>query len=850
MKTPTYAELASKIKSEVEKFLKVLNDPGSTKLQKHTAELNLQSRQILLDKLSGMQEQQKRRMQIASPGQMPMGNALPQGMEQEGEPQDQDGQFPWGGYNPPKYTYGVYRPQVGKELFEFGNNPTTGYQRGTMAPPPAYVDSLPPQVKQAMMNQQMWDAEKGIPYPNWNKKTGKWDNLPPGHTQDMWEHNGSSNPKFIGPSGVLPLQAQVSTNGNIGLNPFGDPNRTMPGTDGTTGSFIQAKFKPVDFNGTIPQPTNIPPDWSQLAPAAANLGAGIFGKPDYLNAADYMIQGHKDPLELDVRPEMQDIRTSDITNRRRVSNMSPAQIAAAQVGSGDWKAKATERIGRMKNEYDTNQISSADQINLGLNQENMAIKRSVDDENRMITARKQQMLGTGAQQVAEFGTNTRNDKLLQDQMYKEQMNAYNNLKFQSDVFNSQGQWLADSQNADYQNMWNMRKMGVDALKPLDGLPSDKLDVTPKEEEQMSMTKEELSAILQGKEKTYPANANDKDREVIDRNWEIMQAWRKKRAASGGSAPTPQTTTPPPAPGVVPQKMGIDWGAVGGNAAGAAAVYGGQKWYQMLKKQGKLDPNYIVKNYGGARYDLEGNPINPAVAEAATPGAIKPNGEVPPVQNWPFGSNPQTPPDPTRVGPYQEPMPGQKPGFRPPIGMGKASYPPIAEVPVEKGSVASWPGSKYTPEARPPLKYWKANANGMSPVNPPAANSKVAKFDEAINSLKKSIQTGGGQDNLVPKPAVQELNTTTTPANPRSVGKVSKGFGAARGSRTTFKSSGVVALGIAIDFLGSIGRDKETMQEMLKKYPGATESDIRNWAGEQQKRAAKGLPITNFEDTYL
>jgi len=525
MKNPTYADIASKIKKDVDKFQKVLNDPLASKLHKHTAELNLKSRQALLDKLASIQEQQKQSFQMQQPVEQPMGQPTEQPQFWDGGDVKKTKQLGPVGYSPTLEE--LQREQVKQALIknqmEFEKQPHVRFGRKDNPVSNGYttaMQQLYPELNQPLIG--YFDKPK---YPNGGQvpeiPIEDYYTLNPfTRTEPEPIYGGSGN--IIGyrpkePMGIVPyLPGQVPTGGGT------TPQPQTPGTTGNT-DFVRTKFNPVEFRGEIPQETKIPPNWIGLAPAATNIAMGIFGKPDYLNPTDYMVSGHKDPLELDVRPEMQQIRESDITNRRRISNMSPSQIAAAQAGSGDWKAKATERLGRMKNEYDTNQISQADQINLGLAAENRKTKFIIDDYNMQTRAKKDQMLGVGAEQLGEWATNTRNEQMLLDQMYKEQMNAYNNMQYQADVYNSSGQFGADTANADYENMMKRARMAADAARqqitvpdvkpaPDDGSGNPTVDDTPKS---TSLDWKETVKYANMDPGNYPANANELDKVWID-----------------------------------------------------------------------------------------------------------------------------------------------------------------------------------------------------------------------------------------------------------------------------------------------------------------------------------------------
>ena len=458
MKT-TFADIAAKIKTDVDKYQKIISDVSSTKIAKHTAELNLETLNQKLSRLAELQEQQKMSMQIAQP---------------EGQMEGPAPQFRKGGKTP--YT-----------------------------------------------------GPDGTP----------WRFPLPGETYGQTLNPFVLNPDFTGTSGVYDGPTPIPLGGNP--TPITQTTETSTQDTQTGWNIPKLQYHEVPFGVKPPEKFDPGTNWASYVPGAANMGMGLFGKPDLLTATDYMTNAHKDPLELDVRPEMQQLRQTHITNNRKISNLSPSQVIAAQIGSGDWKSKAIERLGRMKNEYDTNQVSQADNINLGISARNAAMKLQIDDYNAQVRANKDNMFTTGADQLAVAAQMGRNDNMMAEQMYREQENAYNNLKFQNDRTNAEMKMYADSYNTNNEIDYRLRHEGIEASKVGTG---QVVDGSGDGNNNTTFTASDYSYWGRLPNGSYPPGADQATRDIIDRvRTGYQEALKKGTKKVELKTPTTKPTAP-------------------------------------------------------------------------------------------------------------------------------------------------------------------------------------------------------------------------------------------------------------------------------------------------------------------
>ena len=138
-------------------------------------------------------------------------------------------------------------------------------------------------------------------------------------------------------------------------------------------------------------------------PALYNIGRGIFGKVDQLDAKDYMSKAKISPYKMNADPQLAAARSAYGTAMQAARNAAPgAGSYLATLGNiASQKQQAIRDIYAQKENFDKNQKLEADKFNAQVEQGKMANDLAIQQYNAQALAAKQNMLVTGLTQAAQ-----------------------------------------------------------------------------------------------------------------------------------------------------------------------------------------------------------------------------------------------------------------------------------------------------------------------------------------------------------------------------------------------------------------------------------------------------------------
>jgi hypothetical protein len=158
---------------------------------------------------------------------------------------------------------------------------------------------------------------------------------------------------------------------------------------------------------------SLPEFLASAAPAAYNLGQGIFGKAQQLNPQDYMIGANMQPYQYNINPQLREADQSFAQGQEAVRN--------AGLGGGNY-ATNMQQLANSRNEaigglYAQKQNADAESYNQAMSQnkaieaQNLERKMGILDFNLKSKAAKNAMLQTGLTQLAQVSEGSQSKKL-------------------------------------------------------------------------------------------------------------------------------------------------------------------------------------------------------------------------------------------------------------------------------------------------------------------------------------------------------------------------------------------------------------------------------------------------------
>jgi hypothetical protein len=158
---------------------------------------------------------------------------------------------------------------------------------------------------------------------------------------------------------------------------------------------------------------SLPEFLASAAPAAYNLGQGIFGKVQQLNPQDYMIGANMQPYQYNINPQLREADQSFAQGQEAVRN--------AGLGGGNY-ATNMQQLANSRNQaigglYAQKQNADAESYNQAMSQnkaieaQNLERKMGIFDFNLKSKAAKTAMLQSGLTQLAQVSEGSQSKKL-------------------------------------------------------------------------------------------------------------------------------------------------------------------------------------------------------------------------------------------------------------------------------------------------------------------------------------------------------------------------------------------------------------------------------------------------------
>ena len=148
-------------------------------------------------------------------------------------------------------------------------------------------------------------------------------------------------------------------------------------------------------------------------PAMYNIGRGMFGKVDQLDAKDYQSRAMISPYEMNVDPQLAAAQRAYSTAMQAAKNASPgAGSYLATLGNlATQKQQAIRDLYAQKENFDKAQKLEADKFNAQVESQNMSQDLAIQQYNAQAQSAKDRLLETGLGQVADVATGLTNQDL-------------------------------------------------------------------------------------------------------------------------------------------------------------------------------------------------------------------------------------------------------------------------------------------------------------------------------------------------------------------------------------------------------------------------------------------------------
>ena len=148
-------------------------------------------------------------------------------------------------------------------------------------------------------------------------------------------------------------------------------------------------------------------------PALYNIGRGIFGKVDQLDAGDYQSRARISPYEMNVDPQLAATQRAYSTAMQAAKNAAPGggSYLATLGNIATQKQQAIKDLYAQKENFDKAQKLEADKYNAEVEKNNMSQDLAIQQYNAQAKAAKQNMLAEGLKQVADVAGGLTNQDL-------------------------------------------------------------------------------------------------------------------------------------------------------------------------------------------------------------------------------------------------------------------------------------------------------------------------------------------------------------------------------------------------------------------------------------------------------
>jgi hypothetical protein len=143
---------------------------------------------------------------------------------------------------------------------------------------------------------------------------------------------------------------------------------------------------------------------AMAAPAAYNIGTGLFGKVQQLNPEDYTVKGQIDPYQYNIVPELREAGYGFAAGQDALRNASTGSAYLSNVqGLYNTRNKYMSELYSKKQNLDAANYQAAQQANLELQQQNAASRLGILDWNARAQNAKRMALQEGLKETADIG---------------------------------------------------------------------------------------------------------------------------------------------------------------------------------------------------------------------------------------------------------------------------------------------------------------------------------------------------------------------------------------------------------------------------------------------------------------
>ena len=168
-----------------------------------------------------------------------------------------------------------------------------------------------------------------------------------------------------------------------------------------------------DKNLDLEMNQSLPEFLSGAAPAAYNLGQGVFGKVEKLNPDDYRVKNDMKPYQYNIEPQL---RSADRTYAQgqdavRNAGLSGGNYASNMQQLANSRNQEISDLYAQKQNQDAASYNQAMAQNKAIEAENLQRRMGIEDFNRQSKAAKTNMLQAGLQQMAQVSEGSQSKKM-------------------------------------------------------------------------------------------------------------------------------------------------------------------------------------------------------------------------------------------------------------------------------------------------------------------------------------------------------------------------------------------------------------------------------------------------------
>jgi len=168
-----------------------------------------------------------------------------------------------------------------------------------------------------------------------------------------------------------------------------------------------------DKNLDLEMNQSLPEFLSAAAPAAYNLGQGIFGKVQKLNPDDYRVREDMEPYRYNIEPQLRSADRSFAQGQNAIRNagLSGGNYASNMQQLANARNQEISDLYAQKQNMDAASYNQAMAQNKAIEAENLQRRLGIEDFNRQSEAAKTAMLQAGMQQLAQISEGSQGKKM-------------------------------------------------------------------------------------------------------------------------------------------------------------------------------------------------------------------------------------------------------------------------------------------------------------------------------------------------------------------------------------------------------------------------------------------------------